>query len=137
MASLLLKMPKVVMGSRIIQPGTVLLDRYEIIEVLGQGAFGIVYKALQWNTNQFVAIKMLHDEQLTGMATKREGVMRRFEREMHIIASITHPHIVQLKDSGELQGQRIMVLEFIEGHELTAFIKPHGRLSFAFTKRVI
>ena len=74
-------------------PGTILLDRYQILETLGAGGFAVVYKARQASTGQLVAIKIL-----TARGANMEA--ERFEREMQVLAQLKHPSIVRLIDSG-------------------------------------
>ncbi|MDR3199209.1 MAG: serine/threonine protein kinase [Planctomycetaceae bacterium] len=83
---------------------------YEILEELGHGGMGIVYKARQKLLNQTVAIKvlsqtLLHDPQAVG----------RFRREMQLIGGLNHPNIVRALNAGENDGVHYLVMEFIDG----------------------
>ncbi|MDX9723639.1 MAG: protein kinase [Myxococcota bacterium] len=126
------------MNATELSPGTTILDRYEILSKLGVGGFGIVYKARQLSTGQNVAIKMLLGQR-AGLVTEEQirKENERFERECALVAELTHPNIVGLKDSGHFHEHRVMVLEFIEGHELSDLIKEKGSLDGHLCKRII
>jgi serine/threonine protein kinase/FixJ family two-component response regulator len=82
--------------------GTMLDGRYEIEERIGQGGFAVVYRARQLSTGQHVAIKVLRAHR--AMRSGTQGIeYQRFQREMQVIATIRHPAIVQLIDSGSLE----------------------------------
>src|SRR3954447_4313626 len=73
---------------------------YELIEVLGRGGVGVVYKAVQLGLNRAVALKM----PLAGAFTTRSE-RRRFAREAELVAALRHPNIVQVYDVGEVDGR--------------------------------
>lgn len=102
--------------------------RYEILEALGEGGFGKVYKAQQVATGQTVAMKVLRlDEDEANDA--RERRIARFQREMQICSQIYHPNIVRLMDSGHTaEGVVFSVFEFVPGKNLAQTIAEEGRL---------
>src|SRR5688572_1647165 len=75
--------------------GTIIRDKYQLTEVLGAGAMGVVYKATQLNDGKDVAIKVLHSH----LASSQESLMR-FKAEAKAASSLMHPHIVRLFDVG-------------------------------------
>src|SRR3954454_21526365 len=90
---------------------------YELIEVLGRGGVGVVYKAVQVGLNRAVALKM----PLAGaFATRSER--RRFAREAELVAALRHPNIVQVYDVGEIDGQPYFTMEFVDGGSLAEAI---------------
>jgi serine/threonine-protein kinase len=90
---------------------------YELIEVLGRGGAGVVYKAVQVGLNRAVALKM----PLSGaFATRSER--RRFAREAELVAALRHPNIVQVYDVGEIDGQPYFTMEFVGGGSLAGAI---------------
>jgi WD40 repeat protein/tetratricopeptide (TPR) repeat protein/tRNA A-37 threonylcarbamoyl transferase component Bud32 len=86
---------------------------YEVLCVLGRGGMGVVYKARQIKANRIVALKMI----LAGSLAD-EGELTRFRTEAEAIARLQHPHIVQVFDVGEYEGQPFFSLEFCGGGSL-------------------
>jgi serine/threonine protein kinase len=86
---------------------------YEILDVLGQGGMGIVYKARQPRLNRLVALKMI----LAGPHAGREHLAR-FQTEAKAVASLQHPNIVQIHEVGEYNGRHFLALEFVDGAPL-------------------
>lgn len=112
--------------------GSMLGNRYEIIEKVGEGGMAIVYKAKCHLLNRFVAIKVLRDE-----FTEDEDFIRKFRRESQAAASLSHPNILNIYDVGvdELDGKKVyyIVMEFISGKTLKEVIKNKGKLSVGET----
>lgn len=109
--------------------GAIVEGRYEILSVLGQGGYGVVYKATQLATGQAVAIKLLLTERLS-LSADLEAHQARFRRETQLIAGLKHPNIVRLIDSGQTtEGNHMYaVLEYVEGEPLSSLIQKHGPL---------
>jgi serine/threonine protein kinase len=84
---------------------------YELLEKLGQGGMGTVYKARQLSMNRLVAVKVLHER----LAANRE-FLERFRREAHTAARFSSNHVVQAIDVGSAGNMHYIVMEFIEGH---------------------
>lgn len=92
-------------------------DRYELLDKIGIGGMGVVYKARQTSLNRLVALKMMrHGED----ATPEERA--RFRREAEAMARLQHPNIVQIHAVGELNGRPYLAMEFLEGGTLTAHV---------------
>ena len=97
--------------------GPPLIPGYKILEVLGRGGVGVVYKAAHLRLNRVVALKML----LAGaLATRAER--QRFSRESEVVAKLRHPNIVQVYDVGDLDGRPYFTMEFVEGGSLAEMI---------------
>jgi tetratricopeptide (TPR) repeat protein len=89
------------------------LGDYELIEILGRGGMGIVFKARQVSLNRFVALKVIKDAQFAS-----EHELRRFQNEVEAVAQLDHPHIVPIYDVGEFQGRRYFSMKLIAGSSL-------------------
>jgi len=89
------------------------LGPYEILEPIGAGGMGEVYRALDTRLDRIVAIKLLSE---TSVATP--GRRERFAREARAVSSLTHPHICALYDVGSQNGIEYLVMEFLEGETL-------------------
>ncbi len=83
---------------------------YEIIEKLGKGSMGLVFKARQTSVDRIVAVKVLLDS----LAQNKEFI-KRFEREAKIAAKLQHNNIVNAIDAGEVEGHHFFVMEYVEG----------------------
>jgi TOMM system kinase/cyclase fusion protein len=105
-------------------------DGYELLELLGQGAYGTVYKAIQTRTGQTVAIKA---QRLGSDLTEEQRTARvaRFERETKLCATLSHPRIVRIIDTGRSESCLYMVFEFVPGETLTALLARRHTLPAA------
>lgn len=99
---------------------------YRILQQLGQGGMGAVYKAVHTTLERPVAIKMLPPE----LADSPEHVSR-FLREARVVAGLRHPHIVTVYDAGEANGRYYIAMELIEGQSLAGYIEKQGLLKEA------
>ncbi len=97
-----------------------IIGHFRILEKLGAGGMGEVYKAEDTNLHRFVAIKFLPAE-MAGSKSARE----RFEREARAIAGLNHPNICVVHDFGERDGKLFLVMELLEGHTLRDQVHLH------------
>lgn len=108
--------------------GSTFHESYEILCELGEGSFGLVYKARQLSTGQHVAIKTLRlrqDDTDADIRNQRE----RFRREMRLCADLAHPNLVRLIDSGEADdGALYAVFQFVPGLTLRQVLAAEGKL---------
>lgn len=105
---------------RYLSAGQLIARRYQLEGVLGEGAYGAIYRAIDLISHDVVAIKALPPPQESTSQTAQG----RFRREMEIIHNLVHPHIVALYDYGETeQGVPFMVMEFIEGITLEQCVR--------------
>jgi diguanylate cyclase (GGDEF)-like protein len=102
------------------------LGRYEIIEELGRGAMGIVYKAYDPLIERFVAIKTINLRVLS--ETERAEYETRFYQEAKAAGHLSHPNIVTIFDLGESGDVAYIAMELMEGRELQEMIYGKGRL---------
>lgn len=99
------------------------LDRYVILEKVGEGGMGVVYRALHAAMGRQVALKALP----TGAVDSSEKI-RRFRREARAVGRLSHPNIVAAFDAGEADGVHFLVMEFIEGEDLGRLVDRRGPL---------
>ncbi|MBL8796063.1 MAG: SUMF1/EgtB/PvdO family nonheme iron enzyme [Planctomycetia bacterium] len=101
------------------------LDQYIILDLLGQGGMGRVYKARQTRMKRLVALKAIRPEALSAV-----GVAR-FRREAESAAKLSHPNVVHVYDSSEVQGVHFLVMEYLEGSDLARLVREQGALPVA------
>ncbi|HEU5074639.1 MAG TPA: protein kinase [Polyangiaceae bacterium] len=107
--------------------GDLVDGKYRIIRLLGEGGMGAVYEGENTRIHRRVAIKVLH----AGVAANGDAVAR-FEREAQAAGRIGSEHIVEVLDLGQLaDGERYMVMEFMDGESLSSRIHQSGRLTAA------
>lgn len=106
-----------------LNPGTMLSGRYEIIEMVGSGGMSEVYKAKCHVLNRFVAIKVLKPEFSSDV-----NFVTKFRIEAQSAAGLSHPNIVNVYDVGEDDGVYYIVMELVEGITLKEYIQKHGRI---------
>ena len=105
--------------------GTMLDDRYEILEVIGTGGMAVVYKAMCHRLNRYVAVKILRDE-----LANDEEFRKRFQTEAQAVAMLSHPNIVSVYDVSHSEGVEYIVMELIEGVTLMQYMKKKGALGW-------
>jgi eukaryotic-like serine/threonine-protein kinase len=109
---------------------------YEILDQIGKGGMGVVYKARDVNLDRLVAIKMILADS-PGSPEDRARFKARFRREAEAVARFQHPHIVQIFRADESKGEPYIVMEFVEGGSLAKRIKGQGQQPFGHAARLI
>jgi len=100
------------------------VGHYQLVEKLGSGGMGVVYKARNLVTGATVALKLLRAE-----LSEKKRSRRRFLREARLGKSIRHPNIVRILDYGEQAGRLYLAMEFVDGKTLTLWTRKAGGLS--------
>jgi Tol biopolymer transport system component/tRNA A-37 threonylcarbamoyl transferase component Bud32 len=104
------------------EPLEMLSDRYQLLEVLGRGAEGAVYRAWDLKAQAIVAIKLFERD------ASSEVRLQRFRRELQLARKVTHPNVVRIHDLVELPGRFGLSMELVEGEPLDARIAREGKL---------
>ena len=107
-----------------LQPGDVLAGKYRVERVLGVGGMGVVVAAHHIQLDEKVALKFLVRE-----AASDPNACARFAREARMAVKIKNEHVARVSDVGELEsGSPYMVMEYLEGEDLSAWVKQRGRI---------
>ncbi len=99
---------------------------YELQEKIGEGGMGAVYRAMHVNLKRAVAIKVLPKD-----LTSDDEAISRFRREMEAVGRVVHPNIVLAHDAGEVDNQHFLVMEFVDGMDLSQLVARTGALKVA------
>ena len=108
-----------------LEVGSFLSDRYEILSKVGAGGMSDVYKAKDHILSRFVAIKVLKQE-----FSEDSSFVTKFRAEAQSAAGLEHPNIVNIYDVGSENGMYYIVMEYVEGITLKTYIEKKGQLSF-------
>jgi serine/threonine protein kinase/Tfp pilus assembly protein PilF len=106
-----------------LQPGDVLGGRFEILEVLGEGGMGTVYKALDREVDHLVALKLIRPEMAVLPA-----ILARFKQELLTARQVTHKNVIRIHDLSEVDGVKFITMEFLEGCDLRRLLLDKGKL---------
>ena len=106
-----------------LQPGDVLGGRFEILDVLGEGGMGTVYKALDHEVDHVVALKLIRPE----MAV-HPTILARFKQELLTARQVTHKNVIRIHDLSEVDGVKFITMEFVEGCDLRKLLLDNGKL---------
>jgi serine/threonine-protein kinase len=104
-------------------PGTLLLDRYRVVELLGRGGMGEVYRAEDLMLGQSVALKFLPAD----LRSDPERLAR-FYNEVRMAREVTHASVCRVHDVAEADGQPFLSMEYVDGEDLTSLLRKIGRL---------
>jgi len=106
-----------------LEAGAVLAGRYEILQTLGEGGMGAVYKARDLELDRMVALKVIRPE-----LARNPAIIDRFKKELLLSQRVTHRNVIRIYDLGEGDGVKFITMEFVEGEDLRTLI--HERKKF-------
>jgi formylglycine-generating enzyme required for sulfatase activity len=116
-----------------LRPDAVIAGRLRLLEPVGQGGMGVVWRARHLGLDTEVAVKFIRPER----AAADPALGARFEREAKAAARIAHPHVVQVMDYGAVDGIPYLVMELLRGASLAELLEQGGRLSFGTAKSLV
>ena len=108
----------------IVSIGSLIGNRYEIVEKVGTGGMADVYRAKDHRLGRYVALKVLKNEY-----SEDTKFVSKFRQEAQAVAAITHPNIVSVYDVGEEEGMHYIVMEYVDGITLKRYIDQKGKLT--------
>jgi serine/threonine-protein kinase len=100
------------------------LGPYRLIDIIGEGGMGLVFKAYHQRLNRFVALKTIHSD----VKEKHPDSLKRFRREAQAAAQLAHPNVVVLYEEAEIGGINFLAMEFVEGTDLHRMVQQQGVL---------
>ncbi len=106
------------------QGASLVLGEYVLLDQIGSGGMGCVYKAEHRRMKRIVALKTIAAD-----ALKDAQAIRRFQREVHAAARLEHPNIVTAHDAGDSCGVHFLVMQYVEGSDLSSLVQRDGPLS--------
>ncbi|MGC2322735.1 MAG: protein kinase [Terriglobales bacterium] len=109
-----------------LQPGSTLGGRYEILDQLGEGGMGAVYKARDTAVDRLIALKLIRPD-LAG----NPAILQRFTQELVLARQVTHRNVVRIYDLGEADGLKFITMEYVEGSDLRSLLRTQGKLPVA------
>lgn len=106
--------------------GKIVDGRYRVLDVIGRGGMGVVYRVEHLRMGKIAAMKVLHRE----LANDRDAI-ERFEREASAVSRLHHPHTVQVFDFGQAQGALYLIMEYVRGQDLSLIIQRDGPMAWS------
>ena len=105
-----------------LKPGTVLAGRYEILQLLGRGGMGAVYKARDTELDRTVALKLIRPE-----LARNPEILRRFKQELILARQVTHKNVIRIFDLGQSDGIKFITMDFVEGRDVRNHLLEIGK----------
>ncbi|PYX42609.1 MAG: hypothetical protein DMG83_20220 [Acidobacteria bacterium] len=110
-------------GSLLLQPGTIIGNRYRLVQILGEGGMGAVYKARDIELDRVIALKVIRPE----LASNPE-ILQRFKQELILARQVTDRNVIRIFDLGEADGIKYITMEYLEGETLYQILRRHGKV---------
>jgi hypothetical protein len=108
----------------ILNPGDVIGARYELLELLGEGGMGAVFKAHDIEIDRFVALKVIRPE-----LARNPAILARFRQELQTAHQVTHKNVIRIYDIAEADGVKFITMEFVDGSDLRRWQIDHGKFT--------
>jgi serine/threonine-protein kinase len=118
--------------ARALERGAVFASRYEVLESIGKGGMGVVFRARDRQLDEVVALKVLREDALSEDAT----LLGRFKQELKLARRITHKNVLRTHDFGEAEGTAYISMEYLEGVTLKDLVRSKGALPLSVGLRV-
>lgn len=106
------------------EAGDVLAGRYEILQLLGEGGMGAVYKAQDRELDRPVALKLIRAE-----LASSSSMLARFKQELLLSRQVTHKNVIRIYDLGDADGAKFITMEYVEGRDLRSLIQEKKKFS--------
>lgn len=111
-------------GKRRLRPGDLFGGRYEILQLLGEGGMGAVYKARDREVEHLVALKLIRPEM-----ANHPVILARFKQELLTARQVTHRNVIRIYDIAEAESTKYITMEFVEGSDLRKLLHDEGKLA--------
>lgn len=116
----------------ILEIGTVLGGRYQILQMLGLGGMGAVYKAHDKELDRLIALKVIRPD-----IAKHPEALARFRQELLTARQVTHKNVVRIFDIGDADGLKFITMEYVSGKDLHSILAERGKLPLAETLLIV
>ena len=107
-----------------LESGMLLAQRYQIVQILGQGGMGAVYKATDVELNRTVAVKVIRPD-----LARDKAIVDRFKQELLLAHQVTHRNVIRIYDLSEADGMKFITMEYVEGENLLTLIHEKKKFS--------
>ena len=114
----------VVSNQATLEPGVLLAQRYQIVQMLGQGGMGAVYKATDVELNRTVAVKVIRPD-----LARDKAIVDRFKQELLLAHQVTHRNVIRIYDLSEADGMKFITMEYVEGENLLSLLHEKKKFS--------
>ena len=106
-----------------IEPGTIIGERFEVLQLLGEGGMGAVYKAHDRELERDVALKLIRPE-----LARNPEILQRFKHELILARQVTHRNVIRIFDLGQAEGYKYITMEYLDGRDLRSVLREKGKL---------
>lgn len=113
------------LGHALFRPGALVAGRYDIVEKIGRGGMGVVYRAHDRDLDETVALKIIHPS----LISVDETIVERFKHETRVARRLAHPNILKVFDLGSVGDVFYLSMEYLEGTDLKSHLQAHGAMA--------